>query len=425
MATGKALNGKPYAGNPHVRCDEGEVASAATSRRGSLLYNSTLFATIAAVAASAVMSAMADTYKDRYGLTWTYTVTSGTDVKLTAVDDKKAIFAASNIPWTFTNNDTDYTVTAIGGSLCSGWTTLSGPLTIPAAVKTMGSNAFDGCKGLTGLTIEEGLTSLPYTRTFYSCEGLSGPLIIPHSVEYIGRQTFLWLGEHLTSVWFKGPNAVASGEQPYTTLDYYSGNILYPHDKLGLKVALFGLYTKPGEDSSNLILRALTGCILYLPRNGYWLEEKLDSYFSGTMSLLYYGAGEELDISINEAENIISATPTTVNALTNVLKSVAVFKSDFGLDTKISVTNAIDMSGMTITDEMSAALKFDSLVFSVKTQAQLNDLLSAFPENVPFAIDPTGLAEDMVVPNNREVFVKAGVGYDVIKLKSGFVLIVM
>ena len=39
MATGKALDGKPYAGNPHVRFDEGEVAPAATPRRGSLLYN--------------------------------------------------------------------------------------------------------------------------------------------------------------------------------------------------------------------------------------------------------------------------------------------------------------------------------------------------------------------------------------------------
>ena len=38
MTTGKALNGKPYAGNPHVRFDEGDVASAATPRRGSLLY---------------------------------------------------------------------------------------------------------------------------------------------------------------------------------------------------------------------------------------------------------------------------------------------------------------------------------------------------------------------------------------------------
>ena len=38
MATGKALDGKPYAGNLHVRFDEGEVAPAATPRRGSLLY---------------------------------------------------------------------------------------------------------------------------------------------------------------------------------------------------------------------------------------------------------------------------------------------------------------------------------------------------------------------------------------------------
>ena len=32
------MQGKPYAGNPHVRFDEGDVASTATSRGGSLLY---------------------------------------------------------------------------------------------------------------------------------------------------------------------------------------------------------------------------------------------------------------------------------------------------------------------------------------------------------------------------------------------------
>ena len=36
--TNAALRGKPDAGNPHVRFDEGEDASAATPRRGSLLY---------------------------------------------------------------------------------------------------------------------------------------------------------------------------------------------------------------------------------------------------------------------------------------------------------------------------------------------------------------------------------------------------
>ena len=38
MTKREALNGKPYAGNPHVRFDKGENASVATSRRGSLLY---------------------------------------------------------------------------------------------------------------------------------------------------------------------------------------------------------------------------------------------------------------------------------------------------------------------------------------------------------------------------------------------------
>ena len=40
--TNTALRGKPDAGNPHVRFDEGEVAPAATPRRGSLLYKKKL-----------------------------------------------------------------------------------------------------------------------------------------------------------------------------------------------------------------------------------------------------------------------------------------------------------------------------------------------------------------------------------------------
>ena len=39
MTKREALKGKPFAGNPHARFDEGEVASTATPRRGSLLYS--------------------------------------------------------------------------------------------------------------------------------------------------------------------------------------------------------------------------------------------------------------------------------------------------------------------------------------------------------------------------------------------------
>ena len=63
MATGKALDGKPYAGNPHVRFDEGEVAPAAKPRRGSLLYR-TLCGTILAAAVFAVTCANSATVAD-------------------------------------------------------------------------------------------------------------------------------------------------------------------------------------------------------------------------------------------------------------------------------------------------------------------------------------------------------------------------
>ena len=59
MTTGKALDGKPYAGNPHVRFDKRDVASTATPRRGSLLYK-----TIAMMlGAGALLPLHADTYQ--------------------------------------------------------------------------------------------------------------------------------------------------------------------------------------------------------------------------------------------------------------------------------------------------------------------------------------------------------------------------
>ena len=58
MTTGKALDGKPYAGNPHVRFDEGEVASAATPRRGSLLYSAFQKSGMRAAAAFACCAAL-------------------------------------------------------------------------------------------------------------------------------------------------------------------------------------------------------------------------------------------------------------------------------------------------------------------------------------------------------------------------------
>ena len=57
MATGKVLDGKSYAGNPHVRFDEGKIAPAATPRRGSLLYKGRILTMMVAMSACGGMSA--------------------------------------------------------------------------------------------------------------------------------------------------------------------------------------------------------------------------------------------------------------------------------------------------------------------------------------------------------------------------------
>ena len=63
MATGKALDGKPYAGNPHVRFDEGEVAPATTPRRGSLLYKHSTTIALPLALLSALASAKDVTFR--------------------------------------------------------------------------------------------------------------------------------------------------------------------------------------------------------------------------------------------------------------------------------------------------------------------------------------------------------------------------
>ena len=64
MATGKALDGKPYAGNPHVRFDEGEVAPAAKPRRGSLLYRKLLSCLVVLAAVIAYSAEVQSANKD-------------------------------------------------------------------------------------------------------------------------------------------------------------------------------------------------------------------------------------------------------------------------------------------------------------------------------------------------------------------------
>jgi hypothetical protein len=139
-------------------------------------------------------------------------------------------------------------------------------------------------------------------------------------------------------------------------------------------------------------------------------------------TVIYYGPNEDLEFSLGDT--MLTATVRTTEALINLLNHASTFKNDFGLDMKINVTNTLDLTGVTIDSTAVSGVTFDRLMFSAKTQTQLNAILAAFPATTPISIDPTGLTEKMVIPetyNNVHVKTVPGV---TIKRKAGLTLIV-
>ena len=153
MVTGKALNGKPYAGNPHVRFDEGAGAPR-HSGRSALLYKNTQkamngligrAALIAAVICVAVMSSFAGTtltWNGEDGASWT-TGENWLDGETPSawVDGANAVFPSAA------------TVTLDGAVTVSNLTT-SGALTITGTVHS----AYSGWLSTTSVLVFPGLT---------------------------------------------------------------------------------------------------------------------------------------------------------------------------------------------------------------------------------------------------------------------------
>ena len=418
----------------------------------------------AAVSAAAIavgaLAANADTITTN-GVTWTYTVNDATAKTVTLGNGSAACIAtgtsidASKIPWTFDIDGETYTVTALANNAFKSCSNLSGTLTIPNAVTSMGQQAFYGCPKLSRLA---SLGSIAHIRfeAFRGSYGM-GSAGYPDmsNVQTISTNAFYWsnMSGMLRLDGLAGEMGSTGAFTEYDTNGGYLKNVILsrnPFRMSGRNIFLnsvkLGSVFMPGPDSEgvslitvcntfyactslkvflagprtgidttdmpwrNMFTHGTTECRVFVPANngavsGVRNAASWDAYegndWAAGNTVLFYGPGRELDFAFDHDSKKITATTTTAFAFTNVLAAVATFKDVFGYSTKVSVANAIEVESGTVTSEMA-----EGAIFGVTTQAALNSVLAAVPSEVPIYIDPAGARENLfVTTENRKVWV--------------------
>jgi hypothetical protein len=134
-----------------------------------------------------------------------YTITSATAPYTVAVSKKSPGYTgAVTIPANVSYNSISYSVASIGDFAFDGCTGLTA-ITIGNSVTYIGEAAFEGCSGLTNVTLPNTVTYLG-DKAFHSCSGLTS-VAIPSLVTSIGFATF-YNCTSLTTVTI--PNSVIS-----------------------------------------------------------------------------------------------------------------------------------------------------------------------------------------------------------------------
>ena len=390
-----------------------------------------------------------------------------------AIADVNVTVDASLIPWEFDYNGTHYTVTKIAlGAFRYKDTAakLNGTVTIPDSVteirnhafnnqttltgfsggrnvkfwgNTTGGGVFSNCQNMGGVYPNMSQSVAFGDSIFQTCKKMTGSLVFSDMLQYLRFGAFQdtqisgavvipasadVLGDgntpnygivtscpKLEAIWVKGKPTAES--QTHTTVYCAS----FAKSSASMKMILMGKNTKGvnmTQAGSNAMLYGDSGVQVFVPANGYW-----DGLVTGGSNnkVWYYGPGQEFDLEVDDETMTATVTPTTVNAFTNALTWVSGFRTYFNLSTCISIPPTIDLTDVTITEDMVRGLP----IFSAKTQAQLDGILAAFPASAQIAIDPTGLTENMVIPDGYpNVFVKTVPGVTIRRTSIGFKIIV-
>ena len=367
----------------------------------------------AAVAASANAADQTGTVTTN-GVMWTYselnetakTVTLGryaSDNDFDCAMPKDTSWNASEIPSSFVIDGETYVVTKFAARAFYYCTGLTGALRIPSSVTSLGGKeVFRYCSGLTRVASWGGLTAL--CQSFMqNCSNVEGPL------PSFSGFTSLNKTSGADSGWAAFADCgKLSGVCVNVNATLYQRQFL--RKSYAMKMLLVGPNVKLNYTSATTTadgggpLSSVTGCNVVVPAS-------LKPFTpSGTDNdIFYYGPQEDFNLSIDETARVVTATPATTNGLIRVLACAPLFKAHLGFDTRVNITNTLEMAEGTVTADMLNAVEFNTvlLTFKVKTQAALDSLLAAVPESTypSLAIDPSGAKENLVLPHGRRIYV--------------------
>lgn len=261
------------------------------------------------------------------------------------------------------------------------------------------------CTSLTGVVFPE-TTFAQTTGDWGYTSGLNGKELFKNS-------------SNLVAVWWKGPQTVSSGTQPVAR----SGRTTYTfHNCKALKAVVFGpnvSYSANGG-SGYLMFQGCSGVKAFFPKAHWGNMGYVMTNSVSQCKPIFYGPGEDIDISIDG-----TFTVATAERLNDVLSVAENLYTHCRMTPRIAVTNTIEFTEGLITTARAKHVDFASLMFSAKTQTQLNAILAAVPSSVPISIDPTGLTENIVIPETyANVFVKTVPGVTIKRTAKGFMIIV-
>lgn len=117
--------------------------------------------------------------------------TSSENGTVELIDGSGYVLTNLSIPAVITDEDGNlYDVVKIAAEAFKHCDHITGTITLPSTLKTIGDSAFWGCTGLTGdLVIPDGVTTIE-ADAFWDCENLNGTLSLPNSLTSLGDAAF-------------------------------------------------------------------------------------------------------------------------------------------------------------------------------------------------------------------------------------------